>query len=166
MSCNPIKLTQTTNKHRHARWIIETRYTHRIPSPFHPHTHTHVVHILILSHCTESETDGWRAHRSGHTNESEKFQLKNILDGLEWLCADTQKKAIRQEEKKSFLAFISFTSFDQLYILSIKFAFLRSFVQSHSFMCVFGCRSFYLYLCTAFELYISASVCMPFPFGN
>lgn len=138
------------------------------------------------------EWDRWMARkylvRSGHRNEAKSFDWK-ILDRLEWLCADTQKKAIRQEqkeEKKSFLAlisFIHFTSFDQLYILSIKFLFslfcsdirfrcavltAELCVRIRAFSCLFTFRfctsatSIVVVVVVAFYI----NIYMPFPFGN
>lgn len=96
----------------------------------------------------------WIRQRKRDTREEAKsFKLKNSLDGLEWLCADTQKKAIRQKGREiiSCIDLIYFTSFDQLYVLSIKF-FARSFhFISFHFVCVSQSISFFhsiqLYLC-------------------
>lgn len=98
----------------------------------------------------------WIRQRKRDTREEAKsFKLKNSLDGLEWLCADTQKKAIRQKGREiiSCIDLIYFTSFDQLYVLSIKF-----FARSFHF------NSFRLYIAVylLFSFYSTISMCAHF----
>lgn len=177
MSCSPIKLTQTTNINRACRWIIETLHARRtyrqsnLHTPYSIQYHYYyygyyydfrsieydrrIVHMEIRTPCTWAKSFNWK------------------IDGLELLCADTQKKAIRQERKtKNRNHFLHWSHSFQSIRSTLYFidkVFFCSFVPILIVCAMYVVRTFAYSLSDSVPLRLRRILyvrSVPFPFGN